>query len=322
MDRCKTETRRVLQRILSGWFELGSMLSSLEEHLAENTGYIVEVRPSNLALSATRIAKYLAEDHPQPAAAIAHLHDWLAAVMGSQQRADWVGFLARVQGARGLTTEQRADFVVIAETLCFPSQPPEHATSGQLAALAEQALAGGTPAVLLVEIDRVEAPLGREVREAVERSRARLPFVQRRLRIRPLVAVAVALLATAGVVTAVLLAQGPPPLPGQEVKWNPEQVEPNNASSAQVTVPEGARRLVVHVQLTDPHPDKGSCRDIQVALATDPGQSTGWHDWQAPDVRLSVDLPAGHSTLTVRLQLGASPECGQHIDTQRVEFER
>ncbi|MFD7641234.1 hypothetical protein ACFV4P_11330 [Kitasatospora sp. NPDC059795] len=310
----------MLQRILSGWHELALPLPDLEQHLAEQTDYIVHVHHAGLPQSANRIAKYLAEDHAQPAAAIGHLYDWLTDTMGAQLRGDWVAFLGRAQDARGLTTDQRADFVAIAEVLCFPPQPPEHATGLELLRLAEQALAGGTPSLLLLELDRVEGVLGQQAREAVERSRAyvvRVPPLPHRLR-TPL-AVAGALLATAGVVAAVVLVKAPPPLPSRPVTWSPIVVHEGSMSSAKVDVPAEAHRLVAHIHLTDPYPGTGGCPGMRVALATDMGQST---DWQSPDVPLSVAVTPGHNQLTLTLALQGTKGCDLRIDTQSVDFER
>ncbi|MFD8479596.1 hypothetical protein [Kitasatospora sp. NPDC059673] len=311
----------MLQRILSGWHELALSLPQLEQHLAEQTDYVVQVHHDGLPHSARRIAKYLAEDHAQPAAAISHLYDWLTDAFGSQLRGDWVRFLGRVQDARGLTMDQRADFVVIAQVLCFPTPPSERATGLELLGLAERALAGGSPTVLLLEIDRVEAQLAQQARTAVDRSRR---YVQRVPPPPPrpwlVVAVAVALLALAGGLAALLVDGGPAPLPDREVSWDPAVVQPGSASSAKVNVPAGAHRLVANIQLTDPHPNTGSCGDLHVALSTDrEGTPTGWQD---PGVPLSVTVPPGHTDLTIYLHLEAPGGCERHIDTQRVEFER
>ncbi|KDN86375.1 hypothetical protein [Kitasatospora cheerisanensis] len=318
MDRCTTETRNLLQRILSGWHELAPLLSHLEQHLAENTGYVVQVQPANLSLSADRIAKYLAEDHPQPGAAISHLHDWLTHVMGPQQRGDWVGFLARVQGGRGLTMHQRADFVVIADILCFPPVPPTRASAKHLRDLASSALTSGSIDRLTEELSLLEPQLAQQARKAMERSRTRVAY-RISTRHRTALAVGATLLATAGVVTAVALPHGPPPLPDQAVKWSPADVQPGDGSSAEVNVPAEANRLVAHIQLTDKDPDLGSCPGMKIALSAEPGGSTGW---QAPDKPLSVTVPPGHSGLRITLRLQAPTGCEQHIDTQRVEFER
>ncbi|MFF0293644.1 hypothetical protein ACFYST_09730 [Kitasatospora sp. NPDC004614] len=310
----------MLQRILSGWFELAVPLPQLEQHLAEQTDYVVQVNFAGLPQAAQRIAKYLAEDHPQPAAAISHLYDWLTDAFGSQLRGDWVGFLGRVQDARGLTMDQRADFVVIAQVLCFPAPLPERASGLELLGLAERSLAGGSPALLLLEIDRVEEQLAQQARVAVDRSRS---YVQRVPSPPPpvwrAVAVAVALLALAGGLAALVLDKGPAPLPDQAVTWQPGSVDPGNASFAMVNVPPEAKRLVAHIELTDEHPDQGSCRGIQIALSAEPGGSTGW---QPPDKPLSVAVPPGHNGLRITLRMNASPGCVRKIDTQRVEFER
>ncbi|PJN27103.1 hypothetical protein CG736_10960 [Kitasatospora sp. CB02891] len=319
MDRCTRETRHMLQRILSGWYELALPLPHLEQHLAEQTDYVVQVHHTGLPQSAQRIAKYLAEDHAQPAAAIGHLHDWLTDAMGTQLRGDWVAFLGRVQDARGLTVDQRADFVVIAEVLCFPPQPSEHATGLELLVLAEAALSSGSPALLLLEIDRLDVQLAQQARTAVERSRAYVPHVPAPPRYWPVAAVVAVLLTVAGVVTAALLPGGPPPLPDREVRWDPAEVEPNGLSVAQVNVPAEAHRLVAHIQLTDQRPALGSCTDMQVYLETDLGEFT---KWQPSDATLSVAVPPGHTRLTISLHLKAPDGCKQRIETQRVEFER
>ncbi|MFJ8438646.1 hypothetical protein [Kitasatospora griseola] len=309
----------MLQRILSGWYELALPLPHLEQHLAERTDYVVQVHHTGLPQSAQRIAKYLAEDHAQPAAAIGHLHDWLTDAMGTQLRGDWVAFLGRVQDARGLTVDQRADFVVIAEMLCFPPQPSEHATGLELLVLAEAALASGSPALLLLEIDRLDEQLAQQARTAVERSRAYVPHVPRPPRYWPVAAVVAVLLTVAGVVTAALLPGGPPPLPDREVSWSPPVVEPQSESVATVNVPPEAHRLVAHIQLTDPNPTLGSCTDLKVSLSTGLGEAT---DWQAPDATLSVAVPPGYTGLALSLHLKGTQGCNQTINTQRVEFER
>ncbi|MFG2698129.1 hypothetical protein [Kitasatospora sp. NPDC048407] len=310
----------MLQRILSGWFELAVPLPQLEQHLAEQTDYVVQVNFAGLPQAAQRIAKYLAEDHPQPAAAISHLYDWLTDAFGSQLRGDWVGFLGRVQDARGLTMDQRADFVVIAQVLCFPAPLPERASGLELLGLAERSLAGGSPALLLLEIDRVEEQLAQQARVAVDRSRS---YVQRvpppPPRFWRVVAVAVALLALAGGLAALVLDKGPAPLPDQAVTWQPESVKPGSASAAKVTVPAGAHRLVANIRLKDLNPGLGACPDMHVALSTDPAGATGW---QNPGVPLSVAVPSGQTDLTIYLYLEGPTGCDRHIETQRVEFER
>ncbi len=318
MDRCTTETRNLLQRILSGWHELAPLLSHLEQHLAENTGYVVQVQPANLSLSADRIAKYLAEDHPQPGAAISHLHDWLTHVMGPQQRGDWVGFLARVQGGRGLTMHQRADFVVIADILCFPPVPPTRASAKHLRDLASSALTSGSIDRLTEELSLLEPQLAQQARKAMERSRTRVAY-RISTRHRTALAVGATLLATAGVVTAVALPHGPPPLPDQAVKWSQPEVPAGGAVTATVNVPDGANRLVAKIQLTDPEPDSGTCRNMRVALSTGVENGSGWHD---PGGKLSLNVPSGRTGLVIRLDLDAPPNCNQIIDTQRVQFER
>ncbi|MGW4380885.1 hypothetical protein [Kitasatospora sp. NPDC004531] len=309
----------MLQRILASWHELAEPLTDLEQHLAEYTGYAVQVRPNSLARSARRIAKYLAEDHAQPAAAISHLYDWLTWNMGHQLRGAWVGFLAQVQGAPGLRASQRADLVVIAEVLQFSTQSPQRLSRGDLFDLAAQALTSGSPDRLLLELGHVEPQLAQLARKEVERSRSPLSY-GRSPRRWTVLAAAVALLATAGGVTAVLLPpDGPPPLPGREVTWVPETVDPGSVSSATVNVPPGATRLVARIQLTDKHPGQGSCPEIEVALSADAGGST---DWQTPDKPLSIAVPPGHTGLRIDLRLKTDGGCAQHIDTQRVDFER
>ncbi|MFJ5924109.1 hypothetical protein ACIQF6_16080 [Kitasatospora sp. NPDC092948] len=318
MDRCTAETRRLLKEILSSWYELAELLPRLEQHLAENTGYVVQIHPTTsiLSLSADRIAKYLAEEHPQPAAAIGHLHDWLKSTMGSQRRTDWVGFLARVQRP-GLKTDQRADLVAVAAVLCFPPQPLERATNQRLVALADWALTATSVTVLLDEIEKVEPELAQQARAAVKRSRDRVMHIPPPPpRLRRLLAVGTVLLVTAGVVTAVALSGG---LPDRTVSWSPSTVPVKGQTDAKVDVPKGAHRLVMHVQLVDPHPELGSCRGLQVLLSTDQGQQTGW---QAPDATLSVPVPSDHPELTISLHLDGPADCDQIIKTQSVGFEQ
>ncbi|WP_404869671.1 hypothetical protein ACI1MP_27145 [Kitasatospora griseola] len=309
----------MLQRILSGWHGLAKDLHRLEEHLAEHTDYVVQVDHTGLPQSVHRIAKYLAEEHPQPAVAIGHLHDWLKDIGGAQLRCDWVALLAGAQEARGLTVSQRADFVVIAEVLCFPPQPAQRTTESDRCILASQALTSGSTNLLLVQLDQAEPELAQLARREVERSRSPLTY-GRSPRRWTVLAVAVALLATAGVVTAVMLPpDGPPPLPGREVAWFPSTLEPGDGSYATVNVPPEAHRLVAHIQLTDEQPDLGSCPNIHITLAAEPGGAT---DWQTPDQPLSVAVPPGHTGLRITLRLNASDNCKRRIDTQRVEFER
>ncbi|MFD8598713.1 hypothetical protein ACFV1L_27285 [Kitasatospora sp. NPDC059646] len=307
----------MLQRILSGWYELAEPLTDLEQYLAEHTGYVVQVRPNNLARSARRIAKYLAEDHAQPAAAISHLHDWLTWTMGHQLRGAWVGFLAQAQGAPGLRASQRADLVVIAEVLQFSTQSPQRLSRGDLFDLAAQALTSGSPDRLLLELGRVEPQLAQLARKEVERSRSPLSYGRSPRRWTVLTAGAV-LLAAAGVVTAAL-PDDPPPLPGRAVVWSKTEFGPTDPSWAEVDVPADATRLVLHPALTDPDPGQGACPGLLIALQAEPGGHTAWQPLDRP---LSVAVPAGQSKLRITLSLNGESACRRHIDTQRVDFER
>ncbi|MFC8717214.1 hypothetical protein, partial [Kitasatospora sp. NPDC057198] len=176
MDRCTRETRQMLQRILAGWFQLASVLPELEQHLAETTGYSVQVQPRPLTVSAARIAEFLAEEHGQPSAAIGHLHDWLVGFAGANLRGDWVAFLAQVQSAPGLTVHERADLVVIAGVLCFPPVTPVRTDGRRLVEIAHHAMVIGSPAQLLRDLRvRQEHQLAQLAEEQVEKSRTGPP---------------------------------------------------------------------------------------------------------------------------------------------------
>ncbi|GAA2108620.1 hypothetical protein GCM10009759_48640 [Kitasatospora saccharophila] len=338
MDRCTWETRQMLQRILAEWFTLAPVLPDLEQHLAESTGYPVQVQPRQLATSAARIAGFLAEEHGQPSAAIGHLHDWLVGFAGASLRGDWVAFLAQVQSAPGLTVNERADLVVIAGVLCFPPVTPERTDGRRLVETARHAMVIGSPAHLLRDLrGRQEHQLARIAEEAVEKSRSRPPrppTVQQPLppeqpppppppqpggRRRVLLAVGAALLATAGLVTAVAWPDDPPPLLDQETGWTLRTVQPGGTTTARINVPEGAKRLETKLLLSDPNPGSGACADVTAELSTDQGGSSGR---QHPGALLSVPVPSGRTDLRLTLLLHAGGGCAQNVEIQRVRFTR
>ncbi|GLW72944.1 hypothetical protein Kpho02_52430 [Kitasatospora phosalacinea] len=331
MDRCTWETRQLLQRILAGWFELASVLPELEQHLAETTGYPVQVQPRPLSVSAARIAKFLAEDHRQPAAAIGHLHDWLVGVQGNQLRGDWVAFLALVQNAPGLAVDQRAELVAIADVLCFPPVPPLRTDGRRLVEMATHARVIGSPSLLLEELALKEPHLAQHAREAVERVRTGpppLPPTDPREgprerppgeRGRARTAAALALLAAAGLAAALLWPDGPPPLPARSTVWHEPEVRPGNVSTAEVDVPAGATRLKTRLLLSDVNPDSGSCTGLTARLGIDQHGSSGW---QAPGTEVTLPVPAGLTHLSLNLQLSETQGCVQKVDIQRVEFTR
>ena len=331
MDRCTWETRQLLQRILAGWFELASVLPELEQHLAETTGYPVQVQPRPLSVSAARIAKFLAEDHRQPAAAIGHLHDWLVGVHGNQLRGDWVSFLALVQSAPGLAVDQRAELVAIADVLCFPPEPPLRTDGRRLVEMATHARVIGSPALLLEELALKEPRLAQHAREAAERVRTgpppliptderegpreRPPGGRRRVR----AAAGLALLAAAGLAAVLLWPDGPPPLPARSTVWNGPRISPDTVSTAEVDVPAGAARLKARLLLSDVNPDSGSCPGLTVQLSIDQHGGSGW---QAPGTEVTLPVPAGLTHLNLILQLSDTQGCVQKVDIQRVEFTR
>ncbi|MFF4338606.1 hypothetical protein ACFY00_01560 [Kitasatospora sp. NPDC001540] len=333
MDRCTWETRQLLQRILAGWFELASVLPELEQHLAETTGYPVQVQPRPLSVSAARIAKFLAEDHRQPAAAIGHLHDWLVGVQGNQLRGDWVAFLALVQNAPGLGVDQRAELVAIADVLCFPPVPPLRTDGRRLVEMATHARVIGSPTLLLEELALKEPHLAQHAREAAERvrtgppplpptdpreregQRERTPGERRRVR----AATGLALLAAAGLAAALLWPDGPPPLPARSTVWHDPVVSPDTVSTAEVDVPPGAARLKARLLLSDTNPDSGSCTGLTAQLSIDQHGSSGW---RAPGTEVTLPVPAGLTHLVLSLQLNDAQGCVQKVDIQRVEFTR
>ncbi|MFE1318496.1 hypothetical protein [Kitasatospora phosalacinea] len=327
MDRCTWETRQMLQRILAGWFELAPVLPELEQHLAETTGYPVQVQPRPLSVSATRIAKFLAEDHRQPAAAIGHLHDWLVSVHGNQLRGDWVSFLALVQNAPGLAVDQRAELVAIADVLCFPPVPALRTDGRRLVEMATHARVIGSPALLLEELTLKEPQLAQHAREAAERVRTGPPPLDRQEERepgppgRPLVraAVGLALLAAAGLAAVLLWPGGPAPLPARSAVWSDPTVDPGRTSTAEVDVPPGAARLKARLLLSDVNPDSGSCAELTARLGIDQHDSS---DWRPPGAEVSLPVPAGLTRLHLTLELSETPGCTQKVDIQRVEFTR
>ncbi|WP_033216820.1 hypothetical protein [Kitasatospora phosalacinea] len=337
MDRCTWETRRLLQRILAGWHELAPVLPDLERHLAETTNYPVQVQHHELSVSAARIAKFLAEEHGQPSAAIGHLHDWLVGVAGAQLRGDWVAFLARVQGAPGLTVHERADLVVIAGVLCFPPVTPVRADGRRLVEMATHALVIGSPTLLLEDLSaQQEGQLAWHARQEVEKSRNGPPPLREtepppqppRLPVSPplrerrrlvLAAVGLALLATAGLVTAVAWPDDPPPLPEQRVIWVKRTVDPGGTSFTTVDVPPGAKRLETELALSDSNPDTGTCVGLTGELSIDQGGSSGPRPLKA---KVSVPVPSGRTGLRLTLKLNGMDNCTQDIDIQTVRFTR
>ncbi len=333
MDRCTWETRQLLERILSGWHELAPVLPDLEQHLAETVRYPVQVQHHELAVSAARIARFLAEEHGQPAAAIGHLHDWLVSVTGAQLRNDWVAFLVRVQGAPGLTVRERADLVAIAGVLCFPPVAPVRADGRRLVELATHALVIGSPALLLEDLAaQQEQELAQHARAAVEKSRNGPPRGTFQLphvitgqgsgaapRWPLLAGAAVAVLAAAGIGTVLLLHHGPTVLQEQSVTWTGSVVEPDGKVSTSVDIPPGATRMDARLLLADPAPGTGSCHDLTARLTTD---QDGESDWQAPGQRVSVPVPAGRTTMTVNLWLHGPAGCGRQVQIETVRFTR
>ncbi|QKW19230.1 hypothetical protein HUT16_09265 [Kitasatospora sp. NA04385] len=330
MDRCTWETRRMLQRILAGWHELAPVLPDLERHLAETTNYPVQVQHHELSVSAARIAKFLAEEHGQPSAAIGHLHDWLVGVAGAQLRGDWVAFLARVQGAPGLTVHERADLVVIAGVLCFPPVTPVRADGRRLVEMATHALVIGSPSLLLEDLSaRQEQQLAWHARQEVEKSRSGppplretdppvLPPPRERRRVVA-AAVGLALLVTAGLVTAVSWPGGPAPLPDQKAIWTAHTVDPGGTAFATVDVPAGAKRLEAELTLRDANPDTGACNDLTAELSTDQGGSSGPRPLGA---KASVPVPSGRSAVRLTLRLAGMANCTQTIDIPSIRFTR
>ncbi|GLW57259.1 lipase chaperone [Kitasatospora phosalacinea] len=325
MDRCTWETRQMLQRILAGWFELAPVLPELEQHLAETTGYPVQVQPRPLSVSATRIAKFLAEDHRQPAAAIGHLHDWLVNVHGNQLRGDWVSFLALVQNAPGLAVDQRAELVAIADVLCFPPVAPLRTDGRRLVEMATHARVIGSPGLLLEELALKEPQLAQHAREAAERVRTGPPPLDRQEELprhgRPLVRAAAGLAVLAVVALAAVLAWsgGPSPLPARSAVWSDPTVGPGGTSTAEVDVPAGAARLKARLLLSDVNPDSGSCTELTARLGIDQHDSS---DWRPPGAEVSLPVPAGLTRLHLTLELSETPGCTQKVDIQRVEFTR
>ncbi|WP_282205480.1 hypothetical protein [Kitasatospora fiedleri] len=329
MDRCTWETRQMLQRILSGWHELAPVLPDLERHLAETVGYPVQVQHHELSVSAARIARFLAEEHGQPAAAIGHLHDWLVGVTGAQLRGDWVAFLARVQGAPGLTVHERADLVVIAGVLCFPPVTPVRADGRRLVELATHALVIGSPTLLLEDLAaQQEQLLAQFARQAVEKSRTGPPPLPEPEPPKPkpdpprlprVLAAAVALLAAAALGTVLLWPDGPPPLEGRDTIWIKPRIAPGEQVDTVIDVPEGADLLRTRLLLSDPNPDTGTCHGLTAELSTDQGGRSGRHDLGAA---VSLPVPSGRTNLRLTLELKGDRGCDRQIDIQRVEFTR